>query len=442
MNRHDLLLSYYGDDFTGSTDVLEALTLGGVPAVLFLKPPTVDDLRRFPECRAVGVAGMSRSRSPEWMTEHLPGIFAALGELGAPLCHYKVCSTFDSSPTRGSIGRAVELGRQVFGTSCVPLVVGAPVLKRFVVFGNLFAASGGENVRIDRHPTMSRHPVTPMDEADLRRHLARQSNLACSLVDLLALQCGRGMDSYVEARRAGAGMALFDTLDAASLLETGKTIWESRGTPPCFVAGSSGVEYSLLAWWAVKGMLPPGPAIVDAGPVDRLLVVSGSCSPGTGRQIRWAMENGFEGVAVDARRLIAGDEELARVLRAAGQALAAGQSPVVYTAAGPVDLVAGSDAGGLIGERLGQLASELVRHYGIRRVLIAGGDTSGHVGHELGIEALTMVRPFAPGSPLCRIWSREAAVDGIQILMKGGQVGADTLFGEVRSGKPAASPAN
>jgi len=29
-------LAYYGDDFTGSTDAMEAMTAAGIPAVLFL----------------------------------------------------------------------------------------------------------------------------------------------------------------------------------------------------------------------------------------------------------------------------------------------------------------------------------------------------------------------------------------------------------------------
>ena len=53
----DLLYAYYGDDFTGSTDVLESLAEGGVEAVLFLVPPTPDHLGRFPKARAVGLAG-------------------------------------------------------------------------------------------------------------------------------------------------------------------------------------------------------------------------------------------------------------------------------------------------------------------------------------------------------------------------------------------------
>jgi uncharacterized protein YgbK (DUF1537 family) len=34
------LISYYGDDFTGSTDVMEALSSNGVETVLFTRLPT------------------------------------------------------------------------------------------------------------------------------------------------------------------------------------------------------------------------------------------------------------------------------------------------------------------------------------------------------------------------------------------------------------------
>ena len=47
-------------------------------------------------------------------------------------------------------------------------------VKRYTAFGHLFAGYQGKTYRIDRHPVMSRHPVTPMDEADLALHLARK----------------------------------------------------------------------------------------------------------------------------------------------------------------------------------------------------------------------------------------------------------------------------
>src|SRR5688572_23342697 len=117
----ELLLTYYGDDFTGSTDALEALSRGGVRTVLFMEPPTRELVAAYLATSdgaqgpaAVGLAGMSRAMTPEEMDEALPPAFEALKRLGAPLCHYKVCSTFDSAPHVGSIGRATEIGREVF----------------------------------------------------------------------------------------------------------------------------------------------------------------------------------------------------------------------------------------------------------------------------------------------------------------------------------------
>src|SRR5208282_1786575 len=168
----------------------------------------------------------SRSRGPAWMSRNLPAIFRAMRRLGAPINHYKVCSTFDSSPRVGSIGRAMELGRTVFRSGTVPIVVGAPHLGRAVVFGNLFAEADGVMYRIDRHPTMRRHPVTPMTEADLRLHLARQTKLPMGLVDLRAFQSHTAQEHWQNKVDARAGAVVFDGFSDAMLEETARILWE------------------------------------------------------------------------------------------------------------------------------------------------------------------------------------------------------------------------
>jgi uncharacterized protein YgbK (DUF1537 family) len=400
---------------------------------LFFQPPSSDQLNRFSACRAVGVAGVSRSQSPEWMDRHLPPIFESLKSLGAPLCHYKTCSTFDSSPRIGNIGRAIEIGRRVFGSPVVPLVVGAPALRRYQFFGNLFAVADGVGYRLDRHPTMSRHPVTPMDEADLRLHLARQAPLKTALVDILALLNGAADQQYERALADNCDVILFDVLDEATLRETGRLIWSRRQSPQTFVAGSSGVEYALIAAWRAHGLLPETPRLPDPGPVDRLLVVSGSCSPVTEAQIRWATGNGFVGVALDPAALVNGDAALRNAVSVGLEALKRGRSVVLYSALGPSARIDVDQQ--RLGERLGVLARLLVESSGVRRVVIAGGDTSGHAGQQLGICALTMLRPMAPGSPLCLAYSSRPETDGLEILLKGGQVGGAQLFGALLNGK-------
>lgn len=410
------VLAWYGDDFTGSTDVLEAVASRGFESVLFLEQPEPAMLARFAGYRAFGLAGSSRSESPEWMDQHLPAAFEWLRSTGAALCHYKVCSTFDSSPRVGSIGRALEIGRRVFSAAWVPVIVGAPSLKRYVVFGNLFAAVDGETYRIDRHPTMSRHPVTPMHEADLRRHLAGQMSGRIELMDLL------DADDRLEAKSQSAEAVLFDTFDDGTLARAGRLLWNSR-VP--FAIGSSGVEYSLLAHWRCQPVARPAPTRVD-----RMVVLSGSCSPVTAQQIEHAGKNGFVLLKLDPMELVRG-EGLDDAITSALDALARGASIVLYSAAGPADRVPLEDARNTLAQQSGRILTAILDRSDVRRVIVAGGDTSSHAGRQLAIQALTYVCPLAPGAPLCRAWSANPSRDGIEIVFKGGQCGSPAFFSEV-----------
>ena len=41
------LLAFCGDDFTGSSAVMEVMTFAGLPAVMFVEVPTAEQLIRF-----------------------------------------------------------------------------------------------------------------------------------------------------------------------------------------------------------------------------------------------------------------------------------------------------------------------------------------------------------------------------------------------------------
>ena len=439
--RERLLLSYYGDDLTGSTDVMEALSLKGVPTVLFADIPTPSQRARFPGVRALGIAGTSRSETPDWMDAHLAPVLRWLKDEAADFCHYKVCSTFDSSPGIGNIGRAMEIGRSVFDHAPVPILVGGPQLKRYTAFGTLFAAFRGEVFRIDRHPVMAHHPVTPMAEADLRRHLALQTSLEIGLVDVSSLAIGQG-DAAVDGLMADLPDAIFlDVLDAATQAASGRQLRRLCERGSRFVVGSSGVEYALAAEWTANGRIAGTAEFAPLRTVERIAVVSGSCSPTTERQIRQAVADGFCALPLDPRAFLAGDSaSIDAVAMAAERELSAGRSVIVHTAMGPEsDLGAALDgldgARHAIGRGLGRLQARMVRSAGLKRVVIAGGDTSSHALRELGIFALTVRQPFpqTPGSPLTTAHSEDAAFDGIEIALKGGQVGHDDYFVRIRT---------
>lgn len=459
-SSNTLRLAFYGDDFTGSTDAAECLAFAGLRTLLFLKPPTAEDIARFPGLEAIGVAGDSRGMTPSEMDEKLPKVLASLQTLGAPLVHYKTCSTFDSSPTTGSIGRIMDIARQCFHGRSTPIVVGAPALGRYCLFGNLFARAGldGDIHRLDRHPTMSVHPVTPMDEADIRRHLSRQTSQTVGLFDYL--QCA-GNDAMVDERLdrlldTGVDAVLLDVVDHDQLTTVGRLLTTlARDGSALFVVGSSGVEYALTQWWRRQGELPVTP-IAPAQPksVEQILVVSGSASPVTASQIDDAISQGYASIAIDPVKLMSGNgsEAIGHVAHRATDALRSGKNVVIHTSHGPHDprieaLNAALRGRGMsaedvksyggreLGKRLGGILKGVLSDVALPRVIVAGGDTSSQATQVLGLDALEIVAPIAPGGPLCRAVAPGHRIDRLELCLKGGQVGNRNFFEAVRLGR-------
>jgi len=446
-----LLVGWYGDDFTGSAAVMEVLSFAGLPSVLFLDIPTPEQTARFPGMRGIGIAGTSRSQTPQWMQEHLPPVFAYLKSLNAPVTHYKVCSTLDSSPEIGSIGKAIDLAQEVFHSPFVPVLLATPAIRRYQAFGHLFAAAGEAVHRLDRHPVMARHPVTPMAESDVARHLSSQTGTAIGLLDLEMIA---GARHIAPGLTTGGTITTIDTVSQSDLTQAGRIIWENRGAG-IFAVGSQGVEYALVRHWIDALGIPARPEPEGVGAAERIAVVSGSVSSITAGQIDWALDNGFVGIALDPAAVLASEPrrngEVARVVAKALRAVGAGRDPLVYSARGPDDpavevfrkaLAASSlsaeRANNLVGATLGLVLDQLLRQSGIRRAVISGGDTSGHAAHQMEIFALSALAPTIPGAALFQAHSQNQHYQNLQLALKGGQMGTPDYFGWIKQGGGAA----
>jgi 3-oxoisoapionate kinase len=453
--RNPYLLSFYGDDFTGTTSTAEALTVSGIPTIIFVKPPTAQFLRNyFPKVHAIGVAGISRSLPTENLVKVLKPTFQRMKTYGAPLALYKVCSTFDSSPEIGSIGKAIEIGLNVFSSKFVPILAAAPRFGRFTLFGNHFAALGEEVFRLDRHPSISVHPVTPMQESDLRRHLAKQTQLTCSLIPILALIKGREeVRKQVEDRLGrNSSLILFDTLSKAQLNSVCSVIWNyAEDGKTLFCVGSQEWGHGLAEEWRRLGILrfkldmKPAGHSGKGGPV---LVVSGSCAAVAGKQIEWAAAHHYTEIGIRTETLfddIHRKREMDRVAQEAISSLKFGKSVVIHSAIGPSDPrisntikvveslgMTSQNTVDVLGQALGDLARKIILASKVRRLVLSGGDTAGRITQALGIGALQVGRSVGVPAPLCYGYSTHPGMNGMQIAYKGGQVGGDDYFDRVR----------
>jgi uncharacterized protein YgbK (DUF1537 family) len=449
-----LLIAFYGDDFTGSTDALESLNNAGIKTILFIDVPTTEQLRNYPGIQAIGIAGMTRNLSPSAMEAVLTPQFKALAILNPQHVHYKVCSTFDSSPAIGCIGKAIDIGMEVFKTRVVPLLVAAPKLGRYCLFGNLFARMGigseGKIYRLDRHPSMSKHPTTPAEESDLTLHLAKQTKKSIGLFDLPSLHQYQIEPFAIDFKTDE--IVLFDAVNQGEL-ETIGTIIDSQSNDhtPLFSVGSSGVEMALGAHWQKMGKAR-GELIWTKTEISTpILVLSGSCSPITSLQIKTALESGFEAIAVATENLanqvrqstaIEFDTEVIKKYAAdASVLLKKGKSVIIHTSLGSddprvyaTDLIFSKkglqkgDTAKLYGALLGNIARQIAAQTKLERIVVTGGDTSSYAARAMGIKSVEMIAPFSPGAPICSAEATNTAINKLQIIFKGGQVGKADFF--------------
>lgn len=447
-----LPLVFYGDDFTGSTDALEVLTAAGLKCALFLDPPTPELLAELGGFDAIGIAGDSRALSNAEMDVALPEIFEGIKRLSPALIHYKVCSTFDSADSVGCIGHVIELASRIYGVKGVPIIAGNPALGRYCVFGNLYALSKTDHKvhRIDRHPIMSAHPITPMHEADLSIHIGKQKNLSIGKVDIRQLEGSAELSRLVDEMSQQHDAVLFDGTDDSHMTTAGQVLTElSSGAAPVFVVGSSGVEYGLTQYWRTAGVFPQRASLaVPLKPADQVLVISGSASPLSQAQIETAIDYGFVELEVDAAALITESRKSAAmrdVVMAAVSHLEEGRSVLIHTAKGPGDSrieqmieamlqkglprdEARVQGGKQLAMEVGQVALEILKTFPLKRLVVSGGDTSSQVTKVLAPDALVIKSDISPGAPLCQMHSREPYLKDVEIALKGGQMGDRDYF--------------
>jgi uncharacterized protein YgbK (DUF1537 family) len=415
---------WYGDDFTGATDTLATWAERGHRALLFLRVPTPEQVAAAGALDAIGLAGATRAMAPDAAADALERAGCFFAGQGVDLLHYKCCSTFDSAPHVGSIGAAVRTLHRYFPNALVPIVGGQPNLGRYCLFGTLFAAAGtgGAVHRIDRHPTMSVHPVTPMAEADLRKHLAAQG-LRVGLVDYRGYESGAA-DAAVDAcADTQPDAVLFDVARAADLAIIGHLVARRMQAGPMLAVGPSSVAQALAAAHG-EGLSERTPAVASRrdGPV---LALVGSLSPVTRAQVEAA--TGYRRLALEPGRLLE-DENYTNTLRDQALALLSADNLMLVT-----ERPSGEPAAvARVAVATGVLLRVILSKASIARLVIAGGDTSSHAVAALDVWGLSYRGPMTPGAPLCRVHSDDARLDGLDIILKGGQMGSREFFEEAR----------
>lgn len=418
-----LPLGCIGDDYTGSSDLANALTRAGLRTVQTIGVPSGD--LELPEADAVVVALKSRSIAPaEAVAMALPA-HAWLKGRGARHVMFKVCSTFDSTD-KGNIGPVMDALMAAEGDDPPLVLVNSafPETRRTIYLGHLFVG----DVPLDESP-LKDHPLNPMHDANLVRVLGRQSQTRIGLVPLSVVDQG---EAAIGARMAalkgeGFGAAIVDSVFDRDLGPMGRA---ALATP--LSVGASGMGIGLARALIEDGAVKPaGDGAWDSSPVGgKAACLSGSCSAATLAQVAEA-ERVMPVLRLDTAALVSGPEEAERALAWALPQLDRG--PVLVASTAPPDEVQalqarfGREAAGhAIEQAMARIAEGLVQA-GVRRLVVAGGETSGAAVDRLGLKAFAIGPEIAPGVPVLRT---VAGGPQMMLALKSGNFGAPGFFAD------------
>ena len=266
-------LGVIADDFTGATDIASFLVQNGLPTIQFNGVPSrIDTI----SAQAIVISLKSRSCPAPQAVELSLEALRWLQQQGCDRFYFKYCSTFDSTE-QGNIGPVTDALLAALGESQTVISPALPVNGRTVYQGYLFVAD-----QLLSESGMRHHPVTPMTDSNLVRLMMRQAQGKAAVIN--ASQLDQGAEAVREQlahlKTQGINYAVLDALHEQHLLTQGEALKEMR-----LVTGGSGLAIGIARAWATTQQHAADAEQAGRPQGERAVVLSGSCSQMTNRQV-------------------------------------------------------------------------------------------------------------------------------------------------------------
>ncbi|HEX8191199.1 MAG TPA: 3-oxo-tetronate kinase [Pyrinomonadaceae bacterium] len=427
-----LLFGAVADDDTGASDLAGMLAEKGLRTLLVIDLPEQGRLDEWAAGHhAVVMAEGTRNLRPDEARARTRSAIRLLKSRDPRAFQLKYCSTFDSTP-EGNIGPTIDAALEELGEEFTVALPALPVNGRTTYRGYHFVHD-----QLLGDSPMREHPLTPMTESNLVRHLARQTVKRVGLAPYDAVEAGAGelRRRFDGLRAEGVSVAVVDCLTDAHVETVCRASADLR-----LVTGGSAFGQGLPAVWRERGWVEEfdGRAatlsVTDAGGRGRL-VVAGSCSVATRAQNRRFESRGARAFRVEPRALLGEEFKRASLVEGVRGQLAAGRDCLLYTTDEPAEVARvqewaaaeGMDVqslGGRLAYALADLVSEIIEGQTVGGLVFAGGETSGALCRRLSLGALRVGRNIEPGVPLCYSLGRHR----LPVVLKSGNFGGEDFY--------------
>jgi uncharacterized protein YgbK (DUF1537 family) len=428
-----LLFGAVADDDTGASDLAGMLAEQALRTLLVIDLPEQKQFAEWSEGHhAVVMAEGTRNLRPAEARSRTRAALQLLKSRDPRAFQIKYCSTFDSTP-EGNIGPTIDAALEELEEEFTVALPALPVNGRTTYQGYHFVHD-----RLLSDSPMREHPLTPMTEANLVRHLSHQTARRVGLAPYESVEAGADelARRFERLRAGGVSIAIVDCLTDAHVQTICRASVDLR-----LVTGGSAFGQGLPAVWRGRGWVEEfdvqTATLSSTGHEQHgRLIVAGSCSVATRAQNRWLESQGAPAFRVEPRALLGEEFKRAALVESVRRHLAAGRDCLLYTTDEPAEVArvqswaagAGMDVQTL-GERLAyalaDLVSETLEGAPAAGLVCAGGETSGALCRRLKLGALRVGRNIEPGVPLCYSLGRHR----LPIVLKSGNFGGEDFYG-------------
>lgn len=422
---HNLIIGCVADDFTGASDAASLISQNGLSTIMFNGIPEMSDMEYDFDVQAFVIALKSRTQETKSAVMDNLAAFRFLKANGARLLYFKYCSTFDSTP-RGNIGPVIDAVLDEFHLNATVICPTMLLNKRMVMDGILLV----DGVPL-QETHMRNHPLTPMWSGVLSELLRPQSKYETVEIDKTVVDNQQLLNDFVSDKTASsAGRPIYFVPDYfkprhGQNLAKQFIDWE-------FLTGGSGFLGDLANYYAKIHHITAGSqkdhTVEMAAKENGKLILAGSCSAATQKQVHSYLKTGKLSVLVSAKELRNGQQSIACFMDVM---TANPHEDIMFYSAGSAgireeDLFGNQADSQVIENTLADLAKAAVG-CGKKRIIVAGGEISGAVIKNLGYKSFIIGESVAPGVPIMNPVENKH----LTLVLKSGNFGDENFFSTV-----------
>ncbi|MEM3430206.1 MAG: four-carbon acid sugar kinase family protein [Candidatus Bathyarchaeia archaeon] len=406
------------DDLTGANDTGVQFSKQGLRTIVLTRVESLKDMPR--DIDVIVIDTESRALPSSLAYDRVKIAAEKLVEAKVPIIYKKIDSTL-----KGNIGSELDGVMDVTGIKTAIVAPAFPANKRITVGGYQLV----NQVPLSKTEAAF-DPVTPVRESHVPTLIARQSRRKVGYVGLASVM---ELQSLVENLRdcvqRGEEIIILDSITQGDLKRIAQAAVKLNLHR--LTCGPAGLAEEL----------PQAMGLISGKPV---VVISGSVSEVTMRQIAHAEGAGCIVVEVDTAKVIRGQriQEVHRVVDETKRIVSQGFDVIISSArtkeAVSGDLKIGESLGmtsvevsNIIGLVLGEIASEVSAIGGVSGIFLTGGTTANRALEVMGAYGTEVDDEVSPGIPSSIIVGGRCS--GLRIVTKAGGFGdEDAIMKSIR----------